>query len=295
MPDMVPDLLLNNGVRIPQVGFGVFRVPDDATTEWAVRAAIECGYRSVDTAALYGNEAGVGRAVATCGLPREELFVATKLWNDDQGYDTALRGFEASLQRLGLDYVDLYLIHWPKPSMDRYLQTWQAFERLYADGRVRAIGVSNFQIGHLERLLDQAQVVPAVNQIELHPQLQQQPLRRFHAEHGIVTEAWSPLGQGHALQSPIVVEMARRYGRTPAQVVLRWHVQLGNAVIPKSTTPSRIQENVDLFAFELSDADMAVLMAMEAGVRLGPDPDERDTRPRSGFSSAGGRWTPEGN
>jgi 2,5-diketo-D-gluconate reductase A len=293
MTDTVPALLLNNGVRIPQVGFGVFRVPDDATTERAVRTAIECGYRSVDTAALCGNEAGVGRAVETCGLPREELFVATKLWNDDQGYDSALRGFEASLQRLGLDYVDLYLIHWPKPSMDRYVQTWRAFERLYADGRVRAIGVSNFQIEHLKRLLDQAQVVPAVNQIELHTRLQQEPLRRFHAAHAIVTEAWSPLGQGHALQNPTLAEMARRYGRTPAQVVLRWHVQLGNVVIPKSTTSSRIQGNIALFGFELSDADMAALGGLDAGVRLGPDPDERDTQPRSGFSNTGGRWASE--
>jgi 2,5-diketo-D-gluconate reductase A len=294
MTGAVPGIRLNNGVDIPQVGFGVFRMPDDATTERAVLTAIECGYRSIDTAALYGNEAGVGRAVDSCGLPRDELFVTTKLWNDEQGYESTFRAFEASLQRLGLDYVDLYLIHWPKPSLNRYIQTWRAFEKLYADRRVRAIGVSNFQIAHLRRLLDETQLVPAVNQIELHPQLQQGSLRRFHADHDITTEAWSPLGQSQALQSPLVAELARRHGRTSAQVVLRWHLQLGNLVIPKSATPSRIRENIALFDFALNDADMAALAGLEAGTRLGPDPDERDTRPRPGFSSAGGRWVPGG-
>jgi 2,5-diketo-D-gluconate reductase A len=286
----VPGLRLNNGLDIPQVGFGVFRVPDDATTERAVLTAIDCGYRSIDTAALYGNEAGVGRAVATCGVPREELFVATKLWNDDQGYDSTFRAFEASLQRLGMSYVDLYLIHWPKPSLNKYVESWRALEHLHADGRARAIGVSNFQVAHLQRLLDETQVVPAVNQIELHPQLQQEALRHFHTAHGIATEAWSPLGQGHALDSPVVAQLAGLHDRTPAQVVLRWHLQLGNVVIPKSTTPSRIRENIALFDFELSDADMTTFAGLEAGIRLGPDPDERDARPRPGFSSAGGRW-----
>ena len=291
MTSVVPDVRLNNGTSIPQVGFGVFRVPDH-DTERAVLAAIEAGYRSIDTASLYGNEEGVGRAVASCGLPREELFVSTKLWNDDQGHDSTPRAFDASLHRLGLDYVDLYLIHWPKPSLDRYVETWRAFETLAADGRARAIGVSNFQIAHLQRLLDESSVVPAVNQVELHTRLQQEPLRRFHAEHGIVTEAWSPLGQGQALQDPTVVELARRHGRTPAQVVLRWQVQLGNVVIPKSTTLSRIRENIALFDFALGDADMSALAGLEAGERLGPDPDERDTRSRKGFSSAGGQWVP---
>jgi 2,5-diketo-D-gluconate reductase A len=291
MTGAVPDVRLNNGTTIPQVGFGVFRVPDDET-ERAVLAAIEAGYRSIDTAALYGNEEGVGRAVASCGLPREELFVSTKLWNDDQGYDSTLRAFDASLRRLGLDHVDLYLVHWPKPSLDRYVETWRAFEALAADGRARAIGVSNFPVAHLQRLLDETRVVPAVNQIELHTRLQQESLRRFHAAHGIVTEAWSPLGQGQALAHPVVTDLARRLGRTPAQVVLRWHVQLGNVVIPKSTTPSRIRENLALFDFALDEADMVALARLEAGERMGPDPDERDMRPRQGFSSTRGRWVP---
>ena len=289
----MPHVALNNEVSIPQLGFGVFRVPDEETAR-AVHTAIDCGYRSIDTAALYGNEAGVGRAIAECGLPRDELFVTTKLWNDEQGYDSTIRAFEASLQRLGLDHVDLYLIHWPKPSRNRYLATWRAFEKLYADGRVRAIGVSNFQPAHLQRLLDETQIVPAVNQIELHPNLQQDELRRFHAAHGIATEAWSPLGQGRAFQHPIVRKLAERYGRSAAQIVLRWHLQLGNVVIPKSTTPSRIRENIAVFDFVLSEADMAAVGTLESGTRLGPDPDEHDTRPRQGFSSTGGRWVDGG-
>jgi 2,5-diketo-D-gluconate reductase A len=285
----VPDVVLNNGVSMPQLGYGVFRVPDD-DTERAVLAALDAGYRSIDTASLYGNETGVGRALSASGLARDHFFVTTKVWNDDQGYDSTLRAFDASLGRLGLDHVDLYLIHWPKPSLDRYVETWRALEKLYADRRVRAIGVSNFQPDHLRRLLDETDVVPAVNQVELHPDLQQEQLRRLHAEHGVVTEAWSPLGQGLALRHPVVAELAHRHGRTPAQVVLRWHLQLGNVVIPKSTTPSRIRENIGLFDFALADADMSALAALESGTRLGPDPDERETRRRPGFSSAGGRW-----
>lgn len=285
----VPDVVLNNGVSMPQLGYGVFRVPDD-DTERAVLAALDAGYRSIDTASLYGNETGVGRALTASGLARDHFFVTTKVWNDDQGYDSTLRAFDASLGRLGLDHVDLYLIHWPKPSLDRYVETWRALEKLYADRRVRAIGVSNFQPDHLRRLLDETDVVPAVNQVELHPDLQQEQLRRFHAEHGVVTEAWSPLGQGLALRHPVVADLAHRHGRTPAQVVLRWHVQLGNVAIPKSTTPSRIRENIGLFDFALAEADMAALATLESGTRLGPDPDERETRPRPGFSSAGGRW-----
>ena len=293
MASPTPDVRLNNGVSMPSLGFGVFRVPD-GETEQAVLAAVESGYRSIDTASLYGNEAGVGRALAACGLARDELFVTTKLWNDDQGYDSTFRAFEASLDRLWLDYVDLYLIHWPKPSLDRYVKTWRALEKLYADRRVRAIGVSNFQPDHLQRLIDETQVVPAVNQIELHLGLQQEQLRRFHAEHGIATEAWSPLGQGGALHHPVITALAERLGRSPAQVVLRWHLQLGNIAIPKSTHVSRIRENIALFDFTLTDADMVALARLDAGTRLGPDPDERNTRPRTGFSNVGGRWAPSG-
>ena len=289
MKASVPDVQLNNKVKIPQLGYGVFRVPNEATVR-AVRTAIECGYRSIDTASLYGNEAAVGEALATCGVPREHLFVTTKLWNDDQGYESTFDAFEASLRRLRLDYVDLYLIHWPRPAQDRYVETWRAFEKLHADGRARAIGVSNFQVAHLQRLLDETDVVPAINQVELHPDLQQAPLRHFHGDHDIVTEAWSPLGEGRAFGHPLVVELASRHSRSPAQIVLRWHVQLGNVVIPKSTTLSRVRENIALFDFALSDAEMAALGGLETGTRLGPDPDSQDTRPRPGFSSAGGRW-----
>ena len=264
MTGVVPNVRLNNGTSIPQVGFGVFRVPDDET-EPAVLAAIEAGYRSIDTASLYGNEDGVGRAVASCGLPREQLFVSTKLWNDDQGHDSTLRAFDASLHRLGLEYVDLYLIHWPKPSLDRYVETWHAFETLAADGRARAIGVSNFQIAHLQRLLTETQVVPAVNQVELHTRLQQEPLRRFHAEHGIVTEA-RPARQGEALQDPY--GRRSRHGTPRAEVVLVAGA-VGNVAILKSTTLSRIRR-IALFDFALGDADMSVL-AGRGRRAVGPD------------------------
>ncbi|MET9346090.1 aldo/keto reductase [Streptomyces termitum] len=272
-PAPVPTVKLNNGVEIPQLGFGVFQVPDDETTA-AVSAALEAGYRSIDTAAVYGNEAGVGRALAASGVPREELFVTTKLWNADQGYDAALRAFDASLDKLGLDHVDLYLIHWPTPAHDLYPETWRALEKLAADGRARAVGVSNFQPAHLRRLIDEGGPVPAVNQIELHPGLQQAELRAFHAEHGIATEAWSPLAQGAVLGDPEITAIAERTGKSPAQVVLRWHLQLGNVVIPKSVTPARIRQNLDVFDFELTDAEMASIAATDRGLRTGPHPDE---------------------
>ncbi|MEU6037447.1 aldo/keto reductase [Actinomadura sp. NPDC047616] len=268
----VPTVTLNNGVEIPQLGFGVFQVPDDETTA-AVTAALEAGYRSIDTAAVYGNEAGVGRAVAASGLPREDLFITTKLWNADQGYDATLKAFDGSLAKLGLDYVDLYLIHWPTPARDLYRDTWRALERLAADGRIRSAGVSNFQPAHLRRLMDGSSLVPAVNQIELHPGLQQRELRALHADHGIATEAWSPLAQGAVLDEPSLVEIAQRHGKSPAQVVLRWHLQLGNIVIPKSVTPARIRENIDVFDFALSDGDMDAIAALDRGLRTGPDPD----------------------
>ncbi|MGW5353319.1 aldo/keto reductase [Streptomyces sp. NPDC004031] len=269
----VPDVTLNNGVTMPQLGFGVWQVPDDEA-EAAVATALDAGYRSIDTAALYANEEGTGRALAASGLPREELFVTTKLWNSDQGYDSALRAFDTSLAKLKLDHVDLYLIHWPQPRRDAYTETWRALERIAAEGRARAIGVSNFQPAHLRRLVDGSPTVPAVNQIELHPQLAQSELRAVHAELGIATEAWSPLGQGKGLlESPVVARVAERHGRTPAQVVLRWHLQLGNVVIPKSVTPSRIRENIDVFDFALTPEDLTELAALDDGTRLGPDPD----------------------
>jgi 2,5-diketo-D-gluconate reductase A len=269
----VPNITLNNGVQIPQLGFGVFQVPADEV-EGAVRNAIEAGYRSIDTAAAYRNEEGVGRAIAASGVPRDELFVTTKLWNDDQGYDSTLRAFDESMKRLGLDRLDLYLIHWPVPSRDRYVDTWKAFEKLYADGRVRSIGVSNFQVSHLQRLFNETEIVPAVNQIELHPNLPQEELRKVHATHRIATEAWSPLAQGALLTEQAITGLAEKYGKTPAQIVLRWHVQIGNVVIPKSVTPSRIAENIDVFDFELAPDDMAVIAELDNGGRIGPDPDE---------------------
>ncbi|MGW6414514.1 aldo/keto reductase [Streptomyces sp. NPDC055055] len=272
-PSAVPTVTLNNGVEIPQLGFGVFQVPDDETAA-AVTTALETGYRSIDTAAIYGNEAGVGRALAASGLPREELFVTTKLWNADQGYDDTLRAFDASLSKLGLDYADLYLIHWPAPARDLYRASWRALERLADEGRIRAAGVSNFQPGHLARLTDGAQLIPAVNQIELHPGLQQEKLRSFHAEHGIATEAWSPLAQGAVLGERVIVDLAARHGKSPAQVVLRWHLQLGNVVIPKSVTPARVRENFDVFDFALTDDEMGALAALDRGLRTGPHPDE---------------------
>jgi 2,5-diketo-D-gluconate reductase A len=269
----VPTVTLNTGAAMPQLGFGVWQVPDEEAVS-AVRTAMEAGYRSIDTAAAYENEAGVGKAIALPEVPRDELFVTTKLWNGDQGYDRALRAFDLSLDKLGLDYVDLYLIHWPLPAKDAYVETWKALEKVYNEGRARAIGVSNFQIPHLRRLFEETDVVPAVNQIELHPYLQQEELRAFHAEHDIATEAWSPLAKGGTLlKDDTVTRLAAERGRTPAQIVLRWHVQIGNVVIPKSVTPSRIRENIEVFDFELSDADLAAIARLNRAERTGPDPD----------------------
>ncbi|NGO11137.1 aldo/keto reductase [Streptomyces sp. HC44] len=257
---------------MPQLGFGVWQIPDDEA-EQAVTTALEAGYRSVDTAAAYENEKGTGKALRASGIARDDLFVTTKLWNNDQGYDSTLRAFDASLEKLGLDYVDLYLIHWPLPARGTYVDTYKAFEKLLADGRVKSIGVSNFLPEHLERLIEATSVIPAVNQIELHPQLQQLAAREYHAEQGIATEAWSPLGQGKGLlEVPAIVAIAQKHGRTPAQIVLRWHLQLGNVVIPKSVTPSRIKENIEVFDFSLDDEDIAAISALNEDRRLGPDP-----------------------
>ncbi len=268
----VPPIILNNGVEMPQLGFGVWQVPDDEAVA-AVSTALDAGYRSIDTAAIYGNEKGVGRAIADSDVARGELFVTTKLWNGDQGYDETLRAFDASLEKLGLDYVDLYLIHWPTPARDKYVDTYKAFEKIHSEGRAKSIGVSNFLPEHLRRLLDETSIIPAVNQIELHPHLQQRESREFHAEQGIATEAWSPLGQGKGLLDvPALAAIAQKHGKTPAQVVLRWHLQLGNVVIPKSVTPSRIRENIDVFGFQLDDEDIAAISALNENRRIGSDP-----------------------
>ncbi|MEU9751173.1 aldo/keto reductase [Streptomyces niveus] len=275
----VPSLTLNNGVDMPQLGFGVWQVPDDEAAR-AVGTALEAGYRSIDTAAIYGNEEGTGKAIGASGIAREELFVTTKLWNSKQEpwtRDRVLRAFDKSLSRLALDHVDLYLIHWPRAVRTDYLTIWRAFEEIAESGRARAVGVSNFQPAHLRRLLDETSLVPAVNQVELHPQFQQSEVRAVNAEHGIVTEAWSPLGSGKGLlEVPTVLAIARKHERTAAQIVLRWHLQLGNVVIPKSVTPSRIVENFDVFGFELDPEDLAALAALDSGTRLGDDPDTYD-------------------
>jgi len=256
---------------MPQLGFGVFQVPNDETAA-AVSAAFEAGYRAIDTAAMYGNEEGVAKAIADSGIPRKELFITTKLNNNGHGYDEALRAFEDSRTRLGLDYVDLYLIHWPLPAKDRYVDTWRAFEKLNNDGLARAIGVSNFQPAHLQRLFDEADVVPTVNQVELHPYLTQEALRAFDAEHGIATEAWSPIAKGGELLSdPVITSLAEKYGKTPAQVVIRWHLQLGNVVIPKSVTPARIKENIEVFDCELADDDVTSISELNRDERTGPE------------------------
>lgn len=268
----IPDVPLRGGGSIPQLGFGVFKVPDD-TVEAAVQAALAAGYRHIDTAMIYGNERGTGAAIRAAGIPREDIFVTTKLWRDDLGADSAAAALDASLDRLGLDYVDLYLIHWPVPSLDLYVETWQALQALLAGGRTRHVGVSNFQITHLERLREETGVIPVVNQIELHPYLPQADLRAYHAEHGIVTEAWSPLAKGELLAEQVVLDVAARHRRTAAQVVLRWHLQLGNVIIPKSVNPGRIAENLDILDFELSPQDFTDLATLNNGHRTGPNPD----------------------
>lgn len=268
----IPQIALNDGHAIPQFGLGVFLTPP-AETAAAVATALELGYRHIDTAAIYHNEDGVGEAVRASGLARGSLFLTTKLWNADQGHDSALAALDASLARLGTDYVDLYLIHWPCPAQDRFVETWQALIEARAQGKARSIGVSNFRIEDLERLIQATSVVPAVNQIELHPRLQQGELRAWHTAHGIVTESWSPLARGNdLLGEPLLAAIAARHGKTVAQVILRWHIQLGLVVFPKSVHAGRLAENLDIFDFALSAEDMAAIATLDAGARIGPDP-----------------------
>lgn len=268
----IPSVVLNNGVPIPQLGFGTYKLPPAETRDLVLRA-FEVGYRHVDTAQMYRNEREVGEAVAASDLPRDDVFVTTKLNNAFHAHDDALAAFDRSLEELGLEFVDLFLIHWPLPAIGLYTQAWGALEEIYASGRARAIGVSNFQPSHLQRVLETGTVVPAVNQVEVHPYLRQDEVRAFDREHGIVTEAWSPLGRGSVLGDPVVVAVASRHGVTPAQVVLRWHVQRGDVVFPKSATPSRIAENFDVFGFALDDGDMAAIDALHRGERTGSHPD----------------------
>jgi 2,5-diketo-D-gluconate reductase A len=268
----VPAMQLNDGGKIPQLGLGVWQVPNDQAAA-SVKEALAAGYRSVDTAAIYGNEAGVGAGLRAAGVARKDLYVTTKLWNDRHGYDEAHKAMDESLEKLGLAYVDLYLIHWPVAGSTKFLDAWKAMVEMKEDGRARSIGVSNFTQANLERLLDASGVTPAVNQVELHPGFTQQALRAFHAKHGIATESWSPLAQGGVAKDKVILELARKHGKSPAQVTLRWHLQHDLIVIPKSVTPARIRENIDVFDFELSAADRAAIDGIKEGARLGPDPE----------------------
>lgn len=274
MTSTVPVLDLNDGNKAPQLGFGVFQIPDGETAD-AVSAALAAGYRSIDTAAIYKNEAGVRQGIERSGVARGDIFLTTKLWNSEQGFDSTLKAFDASIKKLGTDYVDMYLIHWPTPKHDRYVDTWKAFIRLREEGRIRSIGVSNFQPAHLERIVKETGVSPVVNQIELHPDFAQRDVVAANTKHKVITEAWSPLGQGgDLLKNETLVAIGKKHDKSPAQIVLRWHVQLGHMVIPKSATPERIRSNIDVFDFELSVDEMKAIAVLDAGKRMGPDPDE---------------------
>ena len=274
----VPDLTLNNGVTIPQLGFGVFQIPPDATRK-ATLAALEVGYRHVDTAQMYGNEAGVGQAVRDSGLDRGDVFVTSKLNNSFHAYDDALAAFDKSLAELEFEYLDLFLVHWPMPAVGDFVETWRAMEEIYRSGRSKAIGVSNFQPNHLDRLRAETDVLPAVNQVEVHPYFTQTDVRSYGVEHDIVTEAWSPIAQGKVLDDPTIGRIAERYGKTPAQVTLRWHIQRGDVVFPKSATRSRVEENFAIFDFELGDDDMTDISLLDRDERIGPHPDKFNAMP----------------
>lgn len=264
---------LHNGVEMPWLGLGVFLVKDGEEVVNSVKAALEAGYRSIDTAAVYKNEEGVGKAVAESNVPREELFITTKVWNADQGYEATLAAFDVSMEKLGLDYLDLYLIHWPLPSQGKFVETWKALEKLYKDGRVRAIGVSNFKVHHLEEIIANGEIVPMVNQVEYHPRFNQRELQDYCKKHSIQLEAWSPLMQGGLLEEPTLVEIAKKYNKSTAQIIIRWDIQTGVVTIPKSVKPHRIAENADVFDFELSDEDMDKINALNQDQRMFADPD----------------------
>jgi len=276
----VPTITLNNGVVIPQLGFGVYQItPDD--TKQATLDALEVGYRHIDTAEMYGNEKQVGEAVSASGLDRSEIFLTSKLNNGFHARDAALAAFDGTMEALGVDYLDLFLIHWPLPTISDFVETWKAMQELYESGRVKAIGVSNFQEAHLQRLFDETSIVPAVNQIEVHPYLAQDTLRAFDTAHGIATEAWSPIAQGKVLDDQVIVSIAEKVGKTPAQVTLRWHIQRGDIVFPKSVTRSRVEENFAIFDFELSDDDIQSITELDRHERTGPDPDTFDYVPKN--------------
>ena len=274
----VPTITLNDGVEIPQLGFGVFQIPP-AETKKATLEALEVGYRHIDTAEMYGNEKGVGEAIAESGIPRDEIFVTSKLNNSFHAREDALPAFDATMEALGFETLDLFLIHWPMPAVGDFVETWKALEEMKASGRVRSIGVSNFQPAHLQRLIDETSTMPSVNQIEVHPCFTNEVVRAFNQQHGIATEAWSPIAQGAVLTDPVVTEIAGRLDRSPAQVTLRWHIQRGDIVFPKSVTRSRIEENLALFDFELSDADVTAITGLNRDGRRGGNPDEFNWMP----------------
>lgn len=268
----VPTVKLNDGNHIPQLGYGVWQVGNDEAVT-AVSEALKAGYRHIDTAAIYGNEEGVGKAIQSSGIERGDIYLTTKLWNGEQGYESTLKAFDASLKKLGTDYVDLYLIHWPMPSKDLFMETWRAFLKLKEEGRAKSIGVSNFRTADLERIITESGVTPVLNQIELHPQFQQDELRLFHSKHDIATEAWSPLGQGKILEDATLNAIAEKHGKSVAQIILRWHIETGNIVIPKSVTPARIKENFDIFDFRLNGTDHDAITKLDkADGRIGPNP-----------------------